>query len=218
MGAFDTRRTAGRLLAGALRRYAGPDTVILGITRGGLIVAYEVAQRLHLPLDVLVVQRIAEPGEPHLTLGCLAEPGHLVVSRRRIRALALPAGWLRSAVEAGACEMGSRSDLYRKLQPRQELVGRRVIIVDDTASTGATLRAAVKAVRGMHAREIVVAVPVAPEPLLARLRREVDHAIAATTPAALIARGIHYPPPLETEDAEVRELLGLDGPLSIAKR
>ena len=204
---FEDRRAAGRMLAEHLRAYAGTDTVVLGITRGGVVVAHEVGRRLHLPLDALVVQRIAEPGERHLGLGAIAEQGHLVVSRRRLRALALSATWLRHAVAESIRDVRQREAALRGARQRQEIAGRRVIVVDDSAATGATLRTAVKAVRALGAWEIVVAVPVAPPHVLDRLRGQVDHLICPAMPAALIVQGIHYPAPLALSDDEIRILL-----------
>lgn len=204
---FEDRRSAGRLLAEHLRAYAGTDTVVLGITRGGVVVAHEVVRRLHLPLDALVVQRIAEPGERHLGLGAVAEQGHLLVSRRRLRALALSADWLRHAVAESIRDVRRREAALRGARQRREIAGRRVIVVDDSAATGATLRTAVKAVRALGAREIVVAVPVAPPRVLDRLRGQVDHLVCPATPAALIVQGIHYPAPLAMSDDDIRILL-----------
>jgi putative phosphoribosyl transferase len=206
----EDRRAAGRLLVADLGAYASRDTVVLGITRGGLVVAHEVARLLHMPMDALVVQRIAEPGEPHLGLGAVAEPGHLVVSRHRLRALALTAAWLRQAVTHGLQEAEQRGTAYRGARPPRELAGRRVILVDDSASTGATLRVAVRAVRARGARQLVVAVPVAPTPVLDQLRGQVDRIVCPLRPADLIARGIQYPAPLELSDKEMRALLEQD--------
>jgi putative phosphoribosyl transferase len=206
----EDRRAAGRLLVADLGAYASSDTVVLGITRGGLVVAHEVARLLHMPVEALVVQRIAEPGEPHLGLGAVAEPGHLVVSRRRLRALALTAAWLRQAVTHCLQEAERRATAYRGACPRREVAGCRVILVDDSAATGATLRVAVRAVRARGARQLVVAVPVAPTPVLDQLRGQVDRIVCPLSPADLIARGSQYPAPLELSDKEIRALLEQD--------
>lgn len=206
----EDRRAAGHLLAADLGAYASSDTVVLGITRGGLVVAHEVARLLHRPVDALVVQRIAEPGEPHLALGAVAEPGHLVVSRRRLRALALTGSWLRQAVTHGLQEAERRATAYRGARPRREVAGRRVILVDDSAATGATLRVAVRAVRARGVRQLIVAVPVAPGPVLDQLRGQVDRIVCPLRPADLIARGLQYPAPLELSDKEIAALLEQD--------
>ena len=176
---FENRRAAGRLLVAQVRAYAGSDTVVLGVGRGGLVVAHEVARALHVPLDVLVVHKIDEPGRSHAHLGVVAEPRHLVVNRQRLRELGLEATWLEGAVAQGVQEVNRRGAAYRGARARQMLAGHRVIVVDDAAATGATVRAAVRAVRAMGAREIIVALPVAPP----RVQRQLELPAATTKTA-----------------------------------
>ena len=204
---FETRPAAGRLLAEHLNAYAGGETLVLGLTRGGLAVAYEIARILRLPLEAIVVHKIAEPGQAHVHIGAVAEPRHLTVSRRRMRELALSPDWLEEAVALGVQEVGRRGALYRGDRQRPRLEGRRVIVVDESAGTGATLRAAIKAVRARGAQEIIVALPVAPDPVCEVLRGLVDQVICLTSPADLIARGVHYPLGGEVSDEEVCRLL-----------
>jgi putative phosphoribosyl transferase len=201
------RRAAGHLLAEHLHSYAGTDALVVGITRGGLLVAHEVARRLHLPLEVLVVHRLCEPGESHLGLGAVTEHGHLVVSRHRLRALALTSGWLREAAAQATAQACQRAMALRKERERRDLAGRVVILVDDSAATGATLRAAVRAVRGLGAREVVVAVPVAPLRVLRVLRHAADQVVCPTTPAELVFLGVHYPAPLDLAETTLGALL-----------
>jgi putative phosphoribosyl transferase len=212
MDALEMRRAEGRKLAEAVRPLAGKDAIVLGISRGGLVVAHEVARILGLPLEALVVHRIAEPSEPHLGVGAVAEPGHIEVSRRRLRALSLDATWLREAVAHGMREVGRRGVRYRGERQRRDLAERQVILIDDSAATGVTLRAAIRAVRAMGAREIIVAIPVAPRHVLERLAPHVECVVCSATPAELIARDSHYPAPLELSDDDLRDLLGLAGP------
>ncbi len=207
MKTFVDRRTAGQVLVEALREYATDDTVVLGISRGGVIVAHEVAHLLHLPFDVLVMQRIAEPGYPHHSVGAIAESGHLVVQRRRLRELALTPVWLRQSVTHGLQQATHKARLYRAARQRQEVAGRQVILIDDSAATGTTLQAALKAVRTLGPREIIVAVPVAPTPVVDWLRGQVERVVCPCTPAQLIARGVYYPAPLQVTDEEIRDLL-----------
>ena len=205
---FETRRAAGQLLAKKLHDYAGNDTVVVGLTRGGIVVGHEIARILRLPFDAMVVQKIAEPQETHVHVGSVAEPGHLAVSRRRLRALGLEPGWLEEAVARGVEEVGRRSAAYRGGRPRQQLAERRVILVDDAIGTGTTLRAAVKAVLAMGAREIIVAVPVAPASACAALQRRANRVVCLATPAELIAQGLHYPLGGEVSDDDISNLLG----------
>jgi putative phosphoribosyl transferase len=204
---FENRRAAGHLLAAQLRAYAGSDTVVLGISRGGMVVAHEVARALHLPLDVLVVHKINDPGRTHAPLGVVAEPHHLVVNRRRVRELGLDATWLEDAVAHGMREVSRRGAACRGARARQALAGRRVIVVDDSAGTGATVRAAVMAVRAMGAREIIVALPVAPRRVVEDLRARVERVVSPATPGDLIWHGIYYPHPGEVSDDDIRRLL-----------
>jgi putative phosphoribosyl transferase len=204
---FASRRAAGRALAQALQEYAGSDTVVLGLTRGGLVVADEVAQMLHLPLDVLVVHKITEPLDARAHVGAVAEPHHVVMHRHRLRALSLATQWLEQAVAEGRHAVQTRGAIIRGGRPRRPLAGHRALVVDDAAGTGATLRAAVRAVQAQGAREIVVAVPVAPAPVLAALQRQGARVVCLGAPAELVWHGIHYPRPGELTDAEARELL-----------
>ncbi len=201
---FDSRRAAGQALATVLSAYAGSGAIVLGLTRGGILVADEVARALHLPFDALVVHRIAPPPDTHLGVGALAEPDHVVVHRHHMRALSLSADWLEQAVRQGTREVRRRGAAYRGGHERARLVGRCVIIVDDAAGTGVTLQAAVRSVRAQGAGEIVVAVPVMPAPVIAALRPHVDRVVYLCTPAELIWRGIYYPTPGEVSDEDIR--------------
>jgi putative phosphoribosyl transferase len=205
--AFENRRTAGHALAAALGEYRGSQTVVLGITRGGMAVAAEVAAALHLPLDALVVHKIAEPGQPVLGIAAVAEPDHVVVNQRAVQQLSLPAEWLAEAVAHGIREVSRRASGYRGARERHDLTGQRVNVVDDSAATGVTLQAAVAAVRAMGAREVIIAVPVLPAPVAEMLRPQVDRVVCLATPADLVACDIHYPTAYEVSDDDIRRLV-----------
>ena len=214
---FESRRVAGRALARELRAYADSDAVVVGVTRGGMVVAHEVARALHLPLDALVVHNIAEPGQRHAHLGVVVEPEHLVVNRRRLRTLDLSPEWLESAVGQGVREVRRRGAAVRGRQERTDLAHRPVIVVDDSAGSGATLRAAVRAVRALGARDIVVAVPVAPACAVATLRRLVDRVVCLATPGQLIAGNMYYPMPGEATDEDICRLLAQHHPTPLVR-
>ena len=203
---FETRQAAGRDLAVALRPYAHGDTVVLGISRGGLVVAAEVAHALRLPLDVLVVHKIVASGHTHTHLGVVAEPDHVVLSRHKDNA-APDLAWLRDAIEHGIEDVHRRGGAYRAAHQRETLAGRRVIVVDDSAATGMTVRAAVQAARAAGAREIIVALPVAPSCVIDQVRPQVDQVVCLATPGHLIWHGLHYPSPQEIGDEEMSRLL-----------
>jgi putative phosphoribosyl transferase len=205
--AFDNRRAAGCLLAQELRAYAGGDAVVVGITRGGVVVAAEVARSLHLPLDVLVTHKIVEPGQCHLHLGVVVEPTHLVVQRKRLCALALRPEWLDTVVAYGIREVRRRGAAIRTPCARLDLRGHPVIVIDDSAATGATLKAAVRAVRTLGARSVVVAVPVAPLAVLRALQRQVDRIVRLALPSELVYNAIYYPIPDEVSDEGIRDIL-----------
>jgi putative phosphoribosyl transferase len=204
------RRAAGQLLADHLQGYSGTDAIVVGITRGGLIVAHEVARRLRLPLEALVVHRMSEPGNPHLGIGVVTEHGQMMVNRRRLRALALPFAWLRATATQATVQARQRATVLRGERERRDIAGRPILLVDDSAATGTTLRAAVRAVRAMGARELIVAVPVAPPSVLQMLRRRVDGIVCPTTPAELILHGMQYPAPLDLDAAALGALLVRD--------
>jgi putative phosphoribosyl transferase len=204
---FETRREAGRQLAAQLQEYAGSDTVVEGMSDGGLTVAAEIAEALNLPLDVLVVHKIVEPGHTRTHLGAVAEPGHVTVNADRLGELEVMPGWWEDAVAWGETEVRRRGTLYRGRRERQDIAGRRVILISDSAGTGLTLRAAVKAIRAMGAREIIVALPVAPASVVDAVRPQVARVVCLATPAELIGRGIHYPPADEIGDDDIRRLL-----------
>lgn len=205
--ADDSRRKAGRQLAADLREYEGSDAVVLGLSRGGVVVGHEIAQVLRLPFDVLVVHKIMEPGSPHRHIGVVAEPSHVAVQNARLRSLALAPEWLEDAVAHGVGEVRHRGGVYRGARARQELAGRHVILVDDSAATGTTLRAAVTAVQALGPRAIVVALPVAPRRVVAALQRQVNRVVCLAAPTELITYGIHYPTPGGVTDDEIRQLL-----------
>jgi len=188
---FETRREAGRQLAAQLQEYAGSDTVVAGMTDGGLTVAAEIAQTLHLPLDVLVVHKIVAPGHTRTHLGVVAEPDHVAVNPTQVREREVAPAWLEDAVAWGKTEVCRRGTLYRGRHERRAIAGQRVIVVTDSAGTGLTLGAAVAAIHALGAREIIVALPVAPTSVVDAVRPRVTRIVCLATPAELICHGIH---------------------------
>lgn len=204
---FTTRDDAGVLLAAELQAYTGGDALVLGLTRGGVVVGHTVATALHLPFDILVIHPIDGPGAAPWQVAVVAEPDHLVVHENRVRELGLPPGWLEDATTHGLGDLRRRATVYRQTRPRQTLTGRPVIVVDDSAATGATLHAAVRAVRAAGPREIIIAVPVAPLPVIETLRPQVQRLVCLATPADLIRDDVYYPPPDTVTDEVIQHLL-----------
>jgi putative phosphoribosyl transferase len=206
---FEDRREAGRRLAAALRHDAGrPDVVVLGLPRGGVPVAAEVARMLGLPLDVLVVRKLGTPGQEELAMGAIASGGVRVLNPEVVGYLGLPDEVIDRAAEREGRELERRDHLYREGRPPLSLRGRTAILVDDGVATGSTMKAAVAAVRQLGAARVVVAVPVASREAEQELERLADEVVALATPEPFYAVGLWYGDFAQTSDEEVRQLLG----------
>jgi erythromycin esterase-like protein/predicted phosphoribosyltransferase len=205
---FRNRAEAGRLLAERLRTYAGRDDVIvLGLPRGGIPVAYEIAAALNAPLDVFVVRKLGVPGHEELALGAIASGGTRVFNREVVESLSIPPELIEAVNAREMAELQRREREYRGQRPPPELRGRTVILVDDGLATGSTMWAAVRAVRQEGAARIVVAVPVAVPDVCDALRAEADEVVCLMTPMPFGAVGVWYEDFSQTTDEEVRELL-----------
>ena len=212
---FLDRADAGRRLGAALAGTAPPDPpVVLGIPRGGVIVAAEVAAALGAPLDVVVTRKIGAPGNPELAVGAIA-PGVQVWDASLLERLGVGPGYLREAVEAEEAEMARRTAAYRGIRPAPEVAGRVVVIVDDGLATGATALAAVRWARAASADLVIVAAPVAAAQTVDVLGREADEVRVLEIPASFRAVGEWYRDFRQTTDDEVVAALGRapeDGP------
>ena len=207
-GAFANRAEAGRLLAEKLEKYAGrTDVVVLGLPRGGVPVAYEVAQRLGVSLDVFVVRKLGVPGFEELAVGAIASGGVRVLNEDIMRSLPNADQLIESVTEKETVELERREQTYRDGRPAPELRDRVVILVDDGLATGATMRAAVAALRQRGVAKIVVAAPVGAPDTCRELEQEADETICATAPEFFQAVGQYYEDFSQTSDEEVRELL-----------
>jgi putative phosphoribosyl transferase len=206
--AFPNRAEAGRLLAEKLENYVGrSDVVVLGLPRGGVPVAYEVAQRLGAPLDVFVVRKLGVPGFEELAAGAIASGGVRVLNEDVIRALPNADQLIESVTQKETVELERREQTYRDGRPAPELRNRVVILVDDGLATGATMRAAVAALRERGVAKIVVAAPVGAPDTCRELEQEADETICAISPEFFQAVGQYYEDFSQTSDEEVRELL-----------
>jgi predicted phosphoribosyltransferase len=205
---FRDRREAGQLLAAALSRYAGrPDVVVLALPRGGVPVAYEVAQALGAPLDVFVVRKLGVPGHEELAMGAVATPGVRVLNEEVVRGLGIPARMIEAVAAREQAELARRERLYRGDRPAVDVHGRTVILVDDGLATGASIHAAIQALRQRQPARIVVAVPIAAPDRCEALKDQVDDVVCAVTPEPFHAVGLWYDDFSQTTDDEVRELL-----------
>jgi len=208
--AFTDREDAGRQLAHALRNYSNRDDVIvLGLPRGGLPVAFEVALALHAPLDVFVVRKLGVPGHEEMAAGAIATGGVRVLNRDVVTSLNIDQSSLDRVEESERHELQRRESLYRDNRPMPDLSGKVVILVDDGLATGATMRAAVKALKQHYPAKIVVAVPTASRESCDEFHAmdEVDDVICLLTPREFRAVGMWYHRFDQTSDDEVRQLL-----------
>jgi predicted phosphoribosyltransferase len=206
--AFADRTEAGRLLAEKLGEYADrDDVIILGLPRGGVPVAYEVAKRLRAPLDVFVVRKLGVPGFEELAAGAIASGGVRVLNEDVVRAIPHAEEAIEAVTTRETAELERREQLYRAGGPAPELRDRVVILIDDGLATGATMRAAVKALRQSGAAKIIVAVPVGPPDTCREIEEQADETICLSTPAFFQAVGQYYEDFSQTSDEDVRELL-----------
>jgi predicted phosphoribosyltransferase len=206
---FKDRVEAGRFLAQKLARYASdPDVVVLALPRGGVPVAYEVAQALKAPLDVFVVRKLGVPGYEEYGMGAVASGGIRVLNEKTISYLRIPAVVVDEITAEEFTELERRERLYRGSRAPVDITGRTVIIVDDGLATGSTMRAAVTALRKKNPKKIIVAVPVGARETCDSFNKEVDTvAVCATTPEPFRAVGLWYRDFSQTTDAEVQQLL-----------
>src|SRR5881396_309798 len=205
---FPDRAEAGRQLAEKLDKYAGrKHVIVLGLPRGGVPVAYEVAKRLRAPLDVFIVRKLGVPGFEELAAGAIASGGVRVLNEDVMRAIPYADEAIEAVTAKETAELARREQIYREGRPPPELRDRIVILVDDGLATGATMRAAVKALRERGAAKIVVAVPVGPPDTCREFEDEADEVICASEPEFFQAVGQYYEDFSQTSDDEVRELL-----------
>ena len=209
---FRDRREAGRLLAAKLAGYANrQDVLVLALPRGGVPVAYEAARALNAPLDVFLVRKLGVPGHEELAMGAVAAGGVRVLNEDVVRSLGIPEYVIEEIAKQEQRELARRERLYRDDRPPPDIRGRIVILVDDGLATGATMHAAIEALRQQQPGRIVVAVPTASPQTCEELRAEVDDVICAITPEPFYAVGLWYQDFSQTTDEEVRDLLARSG-------
>lgn len=204
---FEDRTEAGRRLAESLAGFADrPDVLVLALPRGGVPVAFEVAQALRAPLDIFVVRKLGTPGNEELAMGAIASGGIRVLNESVVGTLGIPADLIDEVAERELEELKRRERVYRKGRAAFEVRGRTVILIDDGIATGSTMRAAIKALKPIAGR-LVVAVPTVAYETAAELRLEVDELVALMTPTNFYAVGQWYEDFSQTTDSEVTELL-----------
>ncbi len=205
---FRDRTEAGEALARQLLPYAHcPDVLVLGLPRGGIPVAYVVARALHAPLDTLLVRKLGVPGQEELAMGAVASGGSRVLNESVVQGLGIPEQVVEEITRREQQELARRERLYRGDRPEIQVGGRTVILVDDGLATGATMRAAVMALRTQQPARVIVAVPVAPPSVCQALGAVADEAICLLTPEHFLGVGRWYDDFSPITDEEVRWLL-----------
>lgn len=205
---FKDRAQAGKLLAEALQKYAHhPKAVVIGLPRGGVVVAYEVARKLHLPLDIVSPRKIGAPQNPELAIGAITETGEGVFDQQLIHHLKVTPEYIQKTVDFEKQKAQKRLLMYRKGLPPRNLAGKVVLIVDDGLATGATMKAAIQSIKIEKASKIIVGVPVSPSDTLEEIREMVDEVVCLSVPPFFQAVGEFYQAFDQTEDEEVIRLL-----------
>lgn len=205
---FRDRRDAGLLLAEELKQRAGdPNLLVLALPRGGVPIAAVIAHRLQAPLDVFVVRKLGVPGHEELAMGAIARGGVRVLNDDIIRKLHIPPSEIESAARTELVELERREETYRGHHRALNISGKTVIMVDDGLATGATMRAAVAAVRAMGAARVIAAVPVGSWEACEALSPLVDELVCLSTPEPFVAIGIYYEEFPQLSDDDVRHLL-----------
>jgi predicted phosphoribosyltransferase len=205
---YKNRIDAGRQLAAKLKKYANkPDVIVLALPRGGVPVGFEVARALAAPLDVFLVRKLGVPGREELAMGAIASGGVRVINEDVVQELKIPANWIDLAAADEMPELRRREQAYRDARPFPDVSDKTVILVDDGLATGATMRAAVAALRRMGPGQIVVAVPVGARETCDEFRDVADEVVCAQQPDPFWAVGSWYRDFEQTTDEEVRALL-----------
>jgi putative phosphoribosyl transferase len=205
--AFLNREDAGRRLARVLSDHQGPDTLVIGLPRGGVVVAYEVARVLGAPLDVWMVRKLGAPFQPELAIGAIAEGGGLFLDRHMARMVGATGDEISEVTQRELAELERRLRVFRGDRPRPDVRGKTVILVDDGVATGSTVRAAARALREFGPERLVLAVPVGATDSLESLADEVDEVVCVHPTDDLIAVGAWYQNFEQTHDDEVVALL-----------
>ncbi|WP_422746472.1 phosphoribosyltransferase [Mycobacterium sp. WMMD1722] len=204
---FENRHEAGRVLAQQLAPHRGPGTLVLGLARGGVPVAWEVARELGAPLDAFLVRKLGAPQWPELAMGAIASGGGVVLNERLITNLQISQVQVRRVIERETVELRRREAAYRGERPPPPIEARTVVLVDDGIATGASMLVAVRAVRARHPAAVVVGVPVGPKSACRELGGEADAVVCALTPTAFEAVGQVFADFHQVSDEEVAELL-----------
>jgi predicted phosphoribosyltransferase len=204
---FKDRQQAGEKLAAALTKYRAKKPLILGIPRGGMVVAYEIAKALNAQLDIIVARKLASPSQPEYAIGAIAPGGIKILNSEAVQYFGLDKHDLDEIITQEKQELERRMQIYRAGKKALNVKNKTVIIVDDGLATGLTAKAAVRSVKALGAREVILAVPVAAADTAADMCQEVDELICLSTPSYFGAVGQFYKNFPQTTDEEVSDIL-----------
>jgi len=204
---FQDRQDAGKRLAQKLEEFKGTDAVVLALPRGGVVVGYEIAKELRIPLDVIITRKIGAPGNPEYAIGAIAETGEAQLNEPEIHAYGIPQSHVAAEIARQREEINRRIALYRDGRPLPDLKGRTVIVVDDGIATGFTMKTAIRAIWARQPQAVVLAVPVAPRESIVDLSDEVTRVVCLATPEPFFAVGAWYRDFTQVTDEEVRRYL-----------
>lgn len=205
---FSNRHEAGKLLAAPLKSYQNaPNTLVVGLPRGGVVVAYEIAKELHLPLDIICPRKIGAMENPEYAIGAVTESGDYLINPDALSHTKNHPEWLKKTIQKESEEAASRLKRYRINMPKRNLKGKVIIIVDDGIATGSTLKAAILTAKREGAKKIIIAAPVAPAQNLGEFEEIADEVICLQAPYDFQAIGEFYHSFSPTTDQEVIELI-----------
>ncbi|MBI4835002.1 MAG: phosphoribosyltransferase [Planctomycetes bacterium] len=214
---FADRADAGRALAEELKKYKGKNTVVLGIPRGGLIIAREMAHALEAELDMVFSRKIGLQDNPELAIGSISEDGKLFLNKNLIDETDTESSYIKWEKERQSAEIARRVALYRKILPKVPLKGKTVIVTDDGIATGATMQASLWSARQEHPQKLIAAIPVGPEDTLIRLADDADEMICLRAPYPFMAVGRFYLSFDQIDDAELMEILKEESERKVVK-
>jgi predicted phosphoribosyltransferase len=205
--AFADRVEAGRLLAAELTAYAGQRAVVLGVPRGGMAVAQEIARRLNADLDIVLSRKLRSPGQPELAFGAISEDGQVSLNQSVVQMLGIADDYIEREKVFQMAEINRRHRLFRQARPKVPLAGRVVIITDDGVATGATFKVALAAARHETPKRLTAALPVSPEKTIIDLAAAADEMVCLRCPADFSAVGQFYQRFDQLEDEDVLAIL-----------
>ena len=205
--AFENRVEAGKLLGQQLKKLGYMADIVLGIPRGGIIIAQEIAHALGIDLDIVLSHKLGAPGNPEFAIGAITENGDVFLDETLMSGLGIKDDYIQEEINQQSMQIELRKNQIRNVRPKVALKGKRVIITDDGIATGSTMRAALWAVRKEEPKKLIAALPVGPQETLMRLAKDADEVICLRVPAFLAAIGQFYAQFTQTEDQEVMEIL-----------